>query len=274
MGWLDRYVKRDAGSTPAPPSTGSTRTVSGRARPTSRPGPAGAARGRQGDAGAQGVGRRRPDDVPAGAGGWVGSSARSRPGGRQRRQREGQGAAPRARLFGSPRLLLTYSGRTRGGGRPQRLFAQIVDDATGTVLGNQITPIALRLDGRTHTTTHAWRSWPSGCAGATACACSWSPPPWLRRPRLGGRVASPDRRVAAHREGLSAHEASERAAAAKERACASVDPDPAPTLRPRRGRRLPARHAREHRRGGHAARIIQFCGGCAAPRPMWIRARA
>ena len=33
------------------------------------------------------------------------------------------------------------------------MFAQLVDDTTGIVLGNQITPIAVTLDGKAHTTT-------------------------------------------------------------------------------------------------------------------------
>jgi ABC-2 type transport system ATP-binding protein len=33
------------------------------------------------------------------------------------------------------------------------VFAQLVDPATGLVLGNQITPIAVTLDGAEHTTT-------------------------------------------------------------------------------------------------------------------------
>ncbi len=30
------------------------------------------------------------------------------------------------------------------------MFAQLVDDATGVVLGNQVTPIAVTLDGKPH----------------------------------------------------------------------------------------------------------------------------
>ena len=33
------------------------------------------------------------------------------------------------------------------------MFAQLVDDSTGIVLGNQITPIEVTLDGKAHTTT-------------------------------------------------------------------------------------------------------------------------
>ncbi len=56
-------------------------------------------------------------------------------------------------VVGAPKLTLTYSGTAPAGARPTRVFAQIVDDATGIVLGNQITPIQVTLDGKTHTTT-------------------------------------------------------------------------------------------------------------------------
>ena len=50
-------------------------------------------------------------------------------------------------------MTLRYSGSSPAGVRPTRVFAQLVDDATGIVLGNQITPIAVVLDGQVHTTT-------------------------------------------------------------------------------------------------------------------------
>lgn len=53
-------------------------------------------------------------------------------------------------LVGAPRVTLTYRGRTGKGGRPQRVFAQLVDARSGKVLGNQITPIAVKLDGKRH----------------------------------------------------------------------------------------------------------------------------
>jgi ABC-2 type transport system ATP-binding protein len=55
-------------------------------------------------------------------------------------------------VVGAPELTITYSG-TGGGenGTSARVFAQVVDDATGLVLGNQITPVPITLDGATHT---------------------------------------------------------------------------------------------------------------------------
>jgi ABC-2 type transport system ATP-binding protein len=54
---------------------------------------------------------------------------------------------------GEPRLELTYRGTAtdpRG-----YLFAQIVDEQCHLVLGNQVTPIAVTLDGRRHSLTRA-----------------------------------------------------------------------------------------------------------------------
>ncbi len=55
-------------------------------------------------------------------------------------------------IAGAPRLTITYSA-TGGGenGRSTRVYAQIVDNATGKVLGNQVTPVPVSLDGATHT---------------------------------------------------------------------------------------------------------------------------
>ena len=58
-----------------------------------------------------------------------------------------------ALVIGAPELELTYSGSTPDGDRPTRVFAQLVDDTTGLVLDNQVTPIAVELDGAEHTIT-------------------------------------------------------------------------------------------------------------------------
>lgn len=50
-------------------------------------------------------------------------------------------------VVGDPQLNLRYTG---GGGTPAHLFAQIVDDRRGLVVGNQATPVPLVLDGSTH----------------------------------------------------------------------------------------------------------------------------
>jgi ABC-2 type transport system ATP-binding protein len=58
-----------------------------------------------------------------------------------------------ALIVGAPELTITYSGTTPDGVQPTRVFAQLVDPETGLVLGNQITPIDVVLDGATHTAT-------------------------------------------------------------------------------------------------------------------------
>jgi ABC-2 type transport system ATP-binding protein len=54
-----------------------------------------------------------------------------------------------ARVLGAPFLTATYRGRAP---RPRaRVLAQLVDEATGTVLSNIVTPVPLHLDGRRRT---------------------------------------------------------------------------------------------------------------------------
>jgi ABC-2 type transport system ATP-binding protein len=63
------------------------------------------------------------------------------------------GGSQGALVVGTPQLTLTYQGTVPAGVRPTRVFAQLVDSATGLVLGNQVTPIEVTLDGKTHTTS-------------------------------------------------------------------------------------------------------------------------
>ena len=57
-----------------------------------------------------------------------------------------------ALALGAPKLTFGYSGSLTGGDGPSdaRVFAQLVDDRTGLVLGNQITPIQVTLDGQAY----------------------------------------------------------------------------------------------------------------------------
>jgi ABC-2 type transport system ATP-binding protein len=64
-------------------------------------------------------------------------------------------SATATNIVGAPILTLRYSGSSPAGARPTRVFAQLIDNATGVVLGNQITPIDVTLDGREHTSTAA-----------------------------------------------------------------------------------------------------------------------
>ncbi len=56
-----------------------------------------------------------------------------------------------ALLVGAPTVELSYRGTAGDGDRPARVFAQLVDTATGLTVGNQVTPIEVTLDGKDHT---------------------------------------------------------------------------------------------------------------------------
>ena len=56
-----------------------------------------------------------------------------------------------ALALGAPSLHLEYRGTSPDGVEPTRVFAQLVDDEKGVVVGNQITPIDVTLDGQPHT---------------------------------------------------------------------------------------------------------------------------
>ncbi len=62
-------------------------------------------------------------------------------------------AKPKAgtQLLGEPRLSMTYSGTAASPNG--RIYAQLVDDASGVVLGNQVTPVPVTFDGKEHTTS-------------------------------------------------------------------------------------------------------------------------
>ncbi len=52
-------------------------------------------------------------------------------------------------IVGAPQVTITYSGV----GTSRHVYAQIVDEQTGVVLGGIVTPIPVTLDGQTHTVT-------------------------------------------------------------------------------------------------------------------------
>jgi ABC-2 type transport system ATP-binding protein len=56
-------------------------------------------------------------------------------------------------VVGAPELSLTYRGTVASGVDPTRVFAQLVDESSGIVVGNQVTPIKVTLDGQSHTVT-------------------------------------------------------------------------------------------------------------------------
>jgi ABC-2 type transport system ATP-binding protein len=56
-------------------------------------------------------------------------------------------------VVGAPEVTVTYHGTVAPGKTPARVFTQLVDNSSGLVLGNQITPVDVTLDGHSHTTT-------------------------------------------------------------------------------------------------------------------------
>lgn len=58
-----------------------------------------------------------------------------------------------ALVVGAPRLTITYRGQASNAKSGTSIYAQVLDDATGKVLGNQITPVPIKLDGHSHTLT-------------------------------------------------------------------------------------------------------------------------
>ena len=61
--------------------------------------------------------------------------------------------AAATQVVGEPRLELTYSGT--GSAPGTHVFAQIVDEGRNVVLGNQVTPVPVTLDGKSHTVTRS-----------------------------------------------------------------------------------------------------------------------
>ncbi len=94
-----------------------------------------------------------------------------------------------AMVIGAPRLSVTYHGTTGTGTALMRVFAQLVDTTTGLVLGNQITPVPVDLDGSTHSTSVpleivAYTAGPSSHLELQLVATTVA----YSTPRLGGSV--------------------------------------------------------------------------------------
>jgi ABC-2 type transport system ATP-binding protein len=106
------------------------------------------------------------------------------------------GQAPQL-LVGAPTVTLHYKGTVAAGDRPERVFAQLVDDTTGLVVGNQVTPIPVVLDGKERTTTVplewiAFDLTPGSSVTLQLVATTVA----YGQPRLGGSVQFDQARVA------------------------------------------------------------------------------
>ena len=91
--------------------------------------------------------------------------------------------------LGAPRLTMTYHGTTPDGASPTRVFAQLVDDATGLVIGNQITPVDITLDGKGHTASSDLEVIAQHLEpGRTITLQMVATTPAYATPRLGGKI--------------------------------------------------------------------------------------
>ncbi|MFG2276149.1 hypothetical protein ACGFNY_41130 [Streptomyces chartreusis] len=94
-----------------------------------------------------------------------------------------------AMIVGPPRLRLTYRGTVAPGTRQTRIFAQLIDTTSGHVVGNQITPIPVTLDGRPHVAeTELETVSQSAAPGATLALQLVATTPAYVTPRLDGSV--------------------------------------------------------------------------------------
>ena len=89
-----------------------------------------------------------------------------------------EGRGKDRQIVGIPKLSLRYSGTATGS--DARAFAQLVDDQTNVVLGNQVTPLPLKLDGKVHTlkrpleaVAHTLRPGSSVTLQLTSSATNW-----------------------------------------------------------------------------------------------------
>lgn len=106
-------------------------------------------------------------------------------------------AAEAGMVLGAGSLTLTYSGSTPAGDRPTRVFAQLVDDATGLVVGNQITPVPVVLDGAEHKVTVPLETVAQRvAAGDTLTLQIVATTVAYAQPRLGGKIELSDISVA------------------------------------------------------------------------------
>lgn len=138
LSWFGRYL-RGAQTDPGP----GFEWVSDDARWRSAaryPAPAGAAIGAS-------AGRARLRLVPGAGGGSAVAAAPAKRGEAAVRVKVKVRRA--AQIVGAPILRLTYAGK--GSAPATRVYAQLVDVRRKLVVGNQATPVALRLDGRVHT---------------------------------------------------------------------------------------------------------------------------
>jgi ABC-2 type transport system ATP-binding protein len=131
-----------------------------------------------------------PAIAPASGGGPLGGIALDFTPGRARNAVEVTiSAATDGFVVGAPTVSLEYTGTVDDGDRPTRVFAQLVDDSNDLVLGNQITPIVVELDGARHTVEVELESVAHRlAAGETITLQLVATTTAYSQPRLGGSI--------------------------------------------------------------------------------------
>jgi ABC-2 type transport system ATP-binding protein len=155
LAWLDRYLKREPQVKTGPPmqwvdQNGGEHTGTGYPLPGA------------GSLSAQGAGTLPVNAsggsgpaVPGAGAGTLGTFAAKVTPAKATNAVEVRMASPQrtALVVGAPQLTITYHGLSTNQHTTTSVYAQIVDDATGKVLGNQVTPVPITLDGANHTLT-------------------------------------------------------------------------------------------------------------------------
>ena len=156
MAWLNRYLKRDTSVDPGPgfsyiDQTGAWHTAA--AYPVAPGTPLTA--GGSGTLALQATGASGPATIPASdTDALSGIVAQITPSRATNAVNVDVPAGSTAGVVvGAPELTISYSGTSPDGAQPTRVFAQLVDPTTGIVLGNQVTPIPVTLDGQSHQLT-------------------------------------------------------------------------------------------------------------------------
>ena len=151
LSWLDRYLQRQTGVRTGPGFEWldqNGRSYSAPGYPLAR---AGALNGHgSGTLALIASGGSGPAPLPPGSSGLLGSIGGNFAAAKASNAVNVPIAAPKrtAIVMGAPRLKFDYKGTAPKA--DARVLAQVLDRSTGKVLDNQITPIQVRLDGRTH----------------------------------------------------------------------------------------------------------------------------
>jgi ABC-2 type transport system ATP-binding protein len=191
VAWLDRYVKRDTSIALGPKfdtvdQNGTRYTAADYPVPSA----GSVAADGSGTLSLVDTGGAGPAQVPAGTTNpLAGIAAAITPGKATNAVDVAVGWTRSAVVVGAPKLTLTYHGTAGSGSQPTRVFAQLVDESTGLVLGNQITPIKVTLDGKSHSASTTLEDVMfSGDSSSKVTLQLVATTTAYSKPRLGGQV--------------------------------------------------------------------------------------